>query len=259
MKTRFISRVVALYMYIFSSFAMCGIDLDDINVQPDTRVQDLLSAQNYLDKIGYNVQDREFPLLIEAVTHFLDSEHYPITSTELNRASAILAFSFGIVAETDGEFSPGPTNQGLAKIATDLHNQTMLPVYAQWPVAESAHDDFNYIVDYAAYSLDSFLTAKEMITRLENKGLIHKGETLIVVANYDHGFRIRKLLEKKGYNVLFGSNMYIPSGGWEQQFDVDNGFGYSNESAQIWTKTRANFISEEVYWLINDLYLGYLD
>lgn len=110
---------------------MCGIDLDDINVQPDTRVQDLLSAQNYLDKIGYNVQDREFPLLIEAVTHFLDSEHYPITSTELNRASAILAFSFGIVAETDGEFSPGPTNQGLAKIATDLHNQTMLPVYAQ--------------------------------------------------------------------------------------------------------------------------------
>ena len=217
----------------------------------------LETVKSYLSVIGYDRNDKEYPLLDEAVTHYFSLQHPALSSKEMKQAKAIVGFSFGLIKKGKKNY-PGPANKGFAKIMTDLHKQTNLPVLAQWEIAELMQSAYHSKANYAAYPKDGYLSTIGVIDQFEEKKLIKKGDTLILVANYDHGFRVKKLLEKRGYKVLFGKNSYTPKGGWLKQFDVDDEYGYFSESTQVWTKSRANFISEEIYWLVNELYNGHI-
>ncbi len=217
------------------------------------------TAKRFLRFIGYEVKSDEYRLLSQAVEYYFAKRSRDLTVREMKAAHAIVAFSFGQGKPSRrGEApSPGATNEGLAAIAADLQALTGKPVYAQWEIAHVMSAAHSASVACRAEAKKGYLSTVGVIDRFAKAGL-KPGRTVILVASHEHGFRVRKLLEKRGYRVLTGRNGYVPKGGW-RRFAVDDDYGYTKASTQIWTRSRANFICEELYWLVHELHEGRLD
>jgi hypothetical protein len=218
------------------------------------------STRLFLQSIGYGKDSDEYRLLVQASSHYFTDEVEPLSPRQIQSARAIVAFSFGQAppARKGGQPLPGATNEGLAKICRDLHRHSSIPVAAQWEISDVLAQEPGTKVACSAVPIKGYLSTIGVIDQFEAAGVMRPGDSLVLVASHEHGFRVRKLLEKRGYHVLSGRNCYVPEGGWKQ-FRVDDEFGYTGASTQVWTRSRANFICEEFYWLVHELHAGKID
>lgn len=66
-----------------------------------------------------------------------DALSWRVTGTEINAIRTILAFTFGNRMQANGNRTPGPVNQAIARVAVALAQATGAIVYAQWEIAEA--------------------------------------------------------------------------------------------------------------------------
>jgi hypothetical protein len=93
---------------------------------------DLLAARLEAE-LGDAVIARELAHIVEA-----DALSWTAPAIAPRRIQTIIGFTFGNRMAPNGNRTPGPVNEALAKIVVRLHGETGAPVIAQWEVAEAA-------------------------------------------------------------------------------------------------------------------------
>ena len=157
-------------------------------------------------------------------------------TTDLNEVGAIIGCSFGYRRLPNGNITPGPMNDNLAKVVVDLYRQLKCKVYVQWEIAEAIGDA---ILESTINAINPEINPKDAtIKYLSTFGVIQKvldcvgdpkslGKVLIV-AYRDHAPRCVGIACKLGFNA------FVPPSPLPNDYDPHSG--------QAWTQSRHAYI-----------------
>jgi hypothetical protein len=213
-------------------------------------------ARDFLDGLGFPEDGEQARLLLEASDYWFRSEQTGVPLRELGGVDAILAFSFG---QTPGG-EPGPTNRGLAAVCARLRRLTRgrVPILAQWEIDDELTALGEPPAAYRAVVRDDYLSTLGVLAQFAeySEASGRRLERVALVAQEDHAFRARKLLENVGMTVLLGAETTRPPGGWAKY--LCDQWGYHPGSAQEWTRSRSRFLLSDMSTLLRALADGHL-
>ena len=114
-------------------------------------------------------------------------------TTDLNDVGAIIGCSFGYRRLPNGNITPGPMNDNLAKVVADLYKQLNCKVYVQWETGEFP------LTKTRLKELLIDLKDKEIVTIIEgwnkNKEKYEKNPNPLLIKGLDFSQRILKRID----------------------------------------------------------------
>lgn len=141
---------------------------------------------------------------------------------------AILALSFGQGA--DG--TSGKSNEALAKVVKKLHEESDLPMFLQWEIADCITgliDKGRDLVVRKHRAEGKYLDTYEVIAQAWEFAKKRGIRRAVIVAHPDHAFRCAAVAVKIGFDVEIANTAKVP---------------YDPDSAQEWTRNRKFFIEQ---------------
>lgn len=160
---------------------------------------------NYLKSQGIN--EGELEICLDSIRLSTLFDFLPATLDELKKSQAFVAYSCGIGRRKDGKqeliesrkiqydpkiYTPGKTNQGLAKVILDYYGQGIkLPVFSQWEIGVALEDmGFSGELHIARPKEGRYLSTEGVVKQFLEDGL-DKMENIAIVAYKNHMRRAR--------------------------------------------------------------------
>lgn len=205
-----------------------------------------LIASKFFSQLGFDPDSAEFQVLVDAVDYYVSRN---ITPTEdFSHFSAdetvIMAFSFGLGPNN----SPGATNKALAAIIKAIcEKDSRFPVFAQWEIADALRE-IGITENFRAVIKNGYLNTEGVLEQFidEFKRRNTSVKSVIVVAQPDHFYRCRRLVEKQGLTAILPA--LVPPKPW-LSFGCDD-WGYDPTSEQDWIRSRPRFLLKELLSLL---------
>ena len=181
-----------------------------------------------------------------ALNHYKTRESYNGYIKAIASGDCIIALSFGQGAND----TPGDTNEGLAAIINDLYQgaKNKPLILAQWEIADVLKGKYNInVACRAARDPNGDYLSTHGVLKQFRSYILNEGPDLsrfIVVAQADHAFRVRWMMQNLGYALPITYGPARPLVGWKE-FNCAP-LGYSNLSTQPWTHNRYTFLRNEL-------------
>lgn len=155
---------------------------------------------------------------------------------EIRNADVVLGQAFGL-----RKFSPGKSNEALAKIARKLHQRFNLPLVLQWEIAECLPDLPIAEVVREHRLKGKYLDTFEMLFQIRVMSGKHGWERAVVLAHPHHHWRCMMVAKRLGFDVLVVDVSSVP---------------YDKLSTQWWTRDALRFIPREIVARLIFLFTG---
>ncbi|MDH4330539.1 MAG: hypothetical protein OEV93_03230 [Candidatus Moranbacteria bacterium] len=157
---------------------------------------------------------------------------------ELAKADAVIGQAFGVVG-----CQPGRSNEDLAEIARELHNDLGLSLILQWEIADCLLYVSDIFVIKRHRIQGAYLDTYEMIDQVraicDQKGW----KKVVVIAHPHHQWRCVMVAKKLGLETLIVDTSRVH---------------YEKNSSQPWTRSSWRFIPREIAARIIYLFSGKL-
>jgi hypothetical protein len=176
------------------------------------------------------------------LSRFLCEDALSWTAPEIKVSAikTILAFTFGNRMQANGNRTPGPVNEALAKIAISVQRTTGAVVYAQWEVAEAIGNDVSREKLVAIYpdrdknAEPVYLSTGGTIRRVID--IVGDAVSLGVVGIIGFRDHLRRCVTTAR---VFGLDAYAPAGhAMPDAYDVHSG--------QPWCRNRAAYLMHDI-------------
>ncbi len=197
--------------------------------------------------------DEEQRLLLDAIEFF--SSH-PVEDIALDTLvnPVIFAFSFGAGSGNSGM---GNTNSALAEIISITHDALGgCEIFAQEEIAAELNSQYNSVSGDIAFIAEAkksgmeYFNTQAVLDQFHNQGADQLDRPVILIAQPDHAFRCRFLVQNLGYRIVLLPQCFQPNRPWKDHNCVE--WGYDPESSQPWTRKRHRFLIKELNSLIRD-------